>query len=279
MDTETLQKFRAEVIARKNLPTIPAVLSKILALVDSEGVNARDLVEVVEHDQALTGKILRLANSAFFGQSRRVATIPRAILLLGFSTVRNLTLGVTVWDTLSTGVAKKRLDDMWTHAVTVATAVKALAQTLRAADPDEAFAAGLLHDSGRLVLAGRFRQHYWDAFTGDAQTQPVDAVEQGAFGVDHAEVGGWLFEAWALPPMIVEAVRQHHAAEPPAGLPAVLAAANRLVALTDLVTGVVAPEGETVLAALAPVGITPALWQQTVATLRDSGVLEGSLGR
>jgi HD-like signal output (HDOD) protein len=279
MDTETLQKFRAEVISRKNLPTIPAVLSKILALVDSEGTNARDLVDVVEHDQALTGKILRLANSAFFGQSRRVATIPRAILLLGFSTVRNLTLGVTVWDTLAGGVAKQRLDEMWEHAVAVATGVKLLAQTLRSADPDEGFAAGLLHDSGRLVLAGRFRQHYWDAFKDDAAVQPVDVVEQGTFGVDHAEVGGWLFEAWALPPMIVEAVRQHHAPEPGAGLPALLAAGNRLVQATDLATGVLSPAGEAILPALASIGITPDLWHQTVVTLRDSGVLEGSLGR
>jgi HD-like signal output (HDOD) protein len=275
MDTETLQKFRAEVIARKNLPTIPAVLSKILALVDSEGTNARDLVDVVEHDQALTGKVLRLANSAFFGQSRRVATIPRAILLLGFSTVRNLTLGVTVWDTLAGGVAKQKLDAMWGHAVSVATAVKVLAQKLRAADPDESFAAGLLHDSGRLVLAGRFRQHYWDAFKGPAEAEPVDAVEQANFGVDHAEVGGWLFEAWSLPPMIVEAVRQHHAAEPAAGLPAVLAAANRLVRGADLTAGTLTPAGEAVLAAVAPLGITPELWRETLVAVRNSSGLGG----
>lgn len=275
MDTETLQKFRAEVIARKNLPTIPAVLSKILALVDSEGTNARDLVEVVEHDQALTGKVLRLANSAFFGQSRRVATIPRAILLLGFSTVRNLTLGVTVWDTLAGGVAKQKLDEMWGHAVSVATAVKILAQKLRAGDPDEGFAAGLLHDSGRLVLAGRFRQHYWDAFKGAADAEPVDVVERANFGVDHAEVGGWLFEAWALPSMIVEAVRQHHADEPAAGLPAVLAAGNRLVRASDPRAGTLTPTGEAVLASLAPLGITPELWREVLIAVHTSSALGG----
>src|SRR5439155_517380 len=90
MDEQAMQQFRAEVMARKNLPTIPTVLARILQLADAENTSGKELIAVVEHDQALTGKMLRLANSAFFGQSRRVATIPRAVVLLGFSTVRSL---------------------------------------------------------------------------------------------------------------------------------------------------------------------------------------------
>src|SRR5213594_728517 len=89
LDRGGRQRFRAEVIGRKNLPTIPAVLSQVLGLVEREDSSTRDLVDLIEHDQALTGKMLRLANSAFFGQSRRVATIPRAVMLLGFSTARS----------------------------------------------------------------------------------------------------------------------------------------------------------------------------------------------
>src|SRR5215468_1107751 len=144
MDQDALQQFRAEVVSRRNLPTIPIVLTRILALVDNDNANARELVAVVEHDQALATKVLRLANSAFFGQSRRVATIPRAILLLGFSTVRNLALGVKVWDTLAGGVAKKRLEDLWVHSVSVAVATKLLSARLCDGDPDEGFTAGLL---------------------------------------------------------------------------------------------------------------------------------------
>src|SRR5205085_11931869 len=129
------QEFRAEVIARKNLPTIPAVLSRIISLTEGDGGNGRQLVEVVEHDQALTSKILRLANSAFFGQSRRVATIPRAVILLGFSTVRNLALSVKVWEALGNGVSRARLEELWEHAVTVAIASRALTARLRVGDP------------------------------------------------------------------------------------------------------------------------------------------------
>src|SRR5207253_2312912 len=164
------------VISRKNLPTIPAVLARVLGLVDREDSSTRDLVDLIEHDQALTGKMLRLANSAFFGQSRRVATIPRAVMLLGFSTVRNLALGVKVWDTIAHGIPPAHLEELWTHAVMVAVASKVLGAKLCAGDPDEAFTAGLLHDVGRLVLAARFKDAYWTAAAGALEREAPRGV-------------------------------------------------------------------------------------------------------
>ncbi|MFN8545064.1 MAG: HDOD domain-containing protein [Candidatus Binatia bacterium] len=272
MDQESLQQFRAEVLARRNLPTIPAVLTRIITLVDGEMTNARHLVDVIERDQALTGKILRLANSAFFGQSRRVATIPRAILLLGFSTVRNLALGVKVWEALAGGVAKQRLEALWIHSVTVALATKLLAARLCDGDPDEAFTAGLLHDVGRLVIAVRFKDDYWKAIGEDvagasASGEPIDVVERATFGVDHAEVGGWLFEAWNLPAGIVEAVRHHHELDARPGIAGLLAIADRLVHATDVANGALRPDAEPVLALFAPRGVTPELWQAIIPEL------------
>jgi putative nucleotidyltransferase with HDIG domain len=278
MDEQAVQQFRAEVIARKNLPTIPTVLARILQLIDREGASGKELVEVIEHDQALTGKMLRLANSAFFGQSRRVATIPRAVVLLGFSTVRNLALGVKVWDTLSSGISRTRLEDLWMHSVAVAVATRTLAARLRVGDPDEAFTAGLLHDIGRLVLAMRFREQYWQAVGGTGESEPVEAIESSTFGVDHAEVGGWMLEAWSLPPTIVEAVRVHHGGLDRPGAPGLLAVANRLVSWTDLGSGALRPEAGLVFQATADRGITQAVWQDLVAELREGDEL-AALGR
>ena len=278
MDEQAVQQFRAEVIARKNLPTIPTVLAKILQLVDSESSNGKELITIIERDQALTGKMLRLANSAFFGQSRRVATIPRAVVLLGFSTVRNLALGVKVWDALGSGIARNRLEELWLHAVAVATATKAVAARLRAADPDEAFTAGLLHDVGRLVLAMRFRDEYWRSVGGAGEIEPVAAMETESLGIDHAEVGGWILEAWSLPPAIVEAVRLHHSTEPRVGLPALLATVDRLVAWTDLAAGTIRPEAEAFLDKTGGRGLTRALWEEIVTQLREGEEL-AALGR
>src|SRR5207253_5408230 len=159
----------------------------------------------------------------------RVATIPRAVMLLGFSTVRNLALGVKVWDAMAHGIPPERLEDLWTHAVMVAVASKVLAVKLAAGDPDEAFTAGLLHDVGRLVLATRFKDAYWTAAArADGAGSMID-VEQEVFGVHHAEVGGWLLEAWGLPPSIVEAARLHHATPDRPGATGLVAPANRPV--------------------------------------------------
>ncbi len=278
MDEQGVQQFRAEVIARKNLPTIPTVLARILQLVDAESASGKELIKVIENDQALTGKMLRLANSAFFGQTRKVATIPRAVVLLGFSTVRNLALGVKVWDALGTGIARNRLDELWAHAVTVAVATKAIAAQLRAGDPDEAFTAGLLHDVGRLVLAMRFREDYWRAVGGASEAGAVERTEATELGVDHAEVGGWILEAWSLPPSIVEAVRAHHAPESRPGVPGLLTVTDRLVAWTDLAAGALRPEAEALLAQSDDHGVTAALWQEVLVGLRDGGEVAALTG-
>jgi putative nucleotidyltransferase with HDIG domain len=269
MDELTVQQFRAEVIARKNLPTIPTVLTKILALADGEHASGRELVDVIEHDQALTAKLLRLSNSAFFGQSRKVSTIPRAVVLLGFSTVRNLALGVKVWESLGAGVSRDRQTELWAHAVAVAVAAKQLATRLRAGSPDEAFTAGLLHDVGRLVMAMRLREEYWTAVGGSGETQAVEALENATFGVDHAQVGAWLLEAWNLPAALVDAVRDHHTALARPGLAGLLAVTDRLIAFTDIASGTLRPEGEQVLHVASERGITPLLWSQVTEQLRD----------
>lgn len=275
-DADSVRRFRAEVVARRNLPTIPTVLAKILAIVGSDSASTRQLVEVIEKDQTLTAKLLRLANGAFFGQSRRVSTVPRAILLLGFSTVRNLALGVKVWDALGTGVSTDKLERLWEHSVIVALCARTLAGRLHACDPDEAFTSGLLHDIGRLVIASRFRAQYWQLAGPGVEPSPAD--EQGAFGVDHAEVGGWLLEAWRLPTTVVESVRLHHAASPRGDVPRLLAMTNRLVRATDIATSSPGPDFESVAGELESEGFAPSAWLDLVTELREGGAFEGAGG-
>jgi len=268
---EEIQHFRAEVIAQKNLPTIPVVLAKILQVCSNVDANSRHLITAIEEDQALTGKMLRLANSAFFGQSRRVATVPRAVILLGFSTVRNLALSVKVWDALGAGIARSRLEVLWDHSLACAVAAKALVAGLRAGDPDQAFTAGLLHDVGRLLLAMRFRDEYWKVVGGVGESELIDAVERKVFGVDHAEAGAWMLEAWALPPGIVESVRLHHDAPGRLTESRIVGLTDRLLGWTDLVTGEVGAQALELLEQMSEQGLTQEVWQVTLAQLRAGG--------
>jgi len=263
MTEQEVRQLRAEVIARRNLPTIPPVLARILQLCDGIDANTNDLIAVIERDQALTGKLLRLANSACFGQSRRVATIPRAVVLLGFTTVRNLTLGVKVWDALGSGVARPRLEELWTHSVACAVAARELTVRLQAGDPDEAFTAGLLLDVGRLALAVRFRDEYWKVVGGVAETEDMDAVEREAFGV-------------GLPPGIVEGVRLHHDEARRLAGPAILAVTDRLVACSDLASGEIGPRARELLELTSAQGLTREVWEATLARLGEDGTRTAS---
>jgi HD-like signal output (HDOD) protein len=124
----------------------------------------------------------------------------------------------------------------------------------------------------------RFRDDYWRAVGGAAESEPVAAMEAASLGIDHAEVGGWILEAWSLPPAIVEAVRLHHADEPRPGLPLLLRTIDRLVSWTELATGALRPEAEALLEKTAERGITRALWDETVIQLREGEEL-AALGR
>jgi putative nucleotidyltransferase with HDIG domain len=270
MDSTTLQQFRADVIARKSLPTIPPVLTGIIALIDDDRAGAKKLVDLIERDQALTARLLRLANSAFFGQARKVSTIPRAVLLLGFSTVRNLALGVKVWDTLGTGVSRKELEALWAHSVQVAALARMIARQQRQTNPDEAFTTGLLHDVGQLVLALRFKDLYWETARKATSTEHLPGLEQSTLGVDHAEVGSWLLEAWNLPALMVEAVRRHHDPEARTGLAGAIGAASRLVHRTNFQTGAVADDAAGILDA---VGLSKDQWEAAIAEIGRNAAL------
>jgi HD-like signal output (HDOD) protein len=246
MDATTLQQFRADVIARKSLPTIPPVLTGIIALIDDDRAGAKKLVELIERDQALTARLLRLANSAFFGQARKVSTIPRAVLLLGFSTVRNLALGVKVWDTLGTGVSRKELEALWTHAVQVAAAARVLARQQRQVNPDEAFTTGLLHDVGQLVLALRFKELYWETASKATSTEHRVGLEQSTLASTTPRWDRGCSRRGTFPPSWWKAVRRHHDTEAKTGLAGVIQISSRLAHRTDFGTGTVSDDGAAI---------------------------------
>jgi len=267
-----MARLRAQIINSKDLPTIPVLLARILAVVDGERSSTRDLVEVMQRDQVLTARVLRLANSGFFGFAREVSTLPRAIMILGFSTVRSLALGVKVWETF-VGHGGATLSELWEHSALVGAAARLIAQRVRAAEPEEVFTAGLLHDVGRVVLALRFPAEYSAVLaTGEARNAPpLEERERGTFGIDHAQAGAWLAETWALPAMIVEAAATHHrpiAAGAALRGPVIVNLANRLVHWTDLEGGAVGPDAESLLESLGASGLSLAAWVEIAAVLQ-----------
>ena len=138
----------------ENLPTLPSIAIEVNQLLQDYDTSIKKLSIVIENDQAISSKILKLVNSAFFGLGSKVGNIPHAITLLGFNTVRNAVISVSVIKVLSdiSDMADFKIGDLWTHSISVAVASKRLAETTRLHNPDDCFIGGLLHDIGKVVM-------------------------------------------------------------------------------------------------------------------------------
>ena len=207
-------EIRALLLNIKDLPTLPTVVARIFEVVGQEKSGARDLASVISHDQSISAKVLNLANSAFYGFSRRVRTIDQAVVLLGFNTVKGLALSASVFKTLSDiDIGEIAFDrrQFWIHAIACAVGAKLIARQLRWADTETPFVAGVLHDVGKVVMDGYLHDLYVDVvIRASFEEKPVYQIEKEELHLDHAEVGGWLTERWHFPDELVDPIRYHH---------------------------------------------------------------------
>jgi len=210
MDVVHLRKVTEAMVA---LPTLPLVASRLLeSIADPEAASSEEIGAVIALDPALTARTLKLANSDFYGFPRKVGTVDLAVVVLGPDTIRDLVLGAAVFQTLDP--SRKTLTGLWSHSLACGVAARALADRIRYRLESEAFAAGMLHDIGKVAL----RQTYPDRFDAAValvreQGISMSVAERGVLGSDHAEVGGWLAERWGLPGDLVEAIACHHRPE------------------------------------------------------------------
>ena len=264
--TATFERIYRELMAVDQLPSAPEVAQKMLVMVSRDDVSAHDLSKLIGCDQALTARLLRLANSAFFAIRSKVTTIPQAVTLLGFARVRDLLLGLSVWEALAgtSAAAPRHRHEMWVHTVTVAAAAKMLAERNRR-DGAEAFAAGLLHDVGKLVLGVRLGDTYWTMLEeADEHGESAAAVEEASFGCHHGIVGAWLMQLWQLPATLVDAVALHHDPLERAfglDLPTILGIADKLVRVTDPAIGIAREETLAEVHAFAPDVLETEQWR------------------
>ena len=227
----------------EELPPLPAVAARVLALADDERASALDLAQVIATDQALTAKLIRISNSAFYGFARRISSVREAVVVLGFRQVRQVALSTSLMNAfrLPPSVSDAfDIDLFWGHSVVVAVAAEAIAKRTRAGRPEDAFTAGILHDVGRLVLCLLEPDEFREAVTlARDLRQPLDETERLVLGLSHAAVGRALAERWKFPAHLVDAIELHSEPLVPErdGIAGAVAQADRLANHYGLLCG------------------------------------------
>lgn len=200
----------------EDLPVLPHIGMEILNLIEDKYSVPADFEMIIESDQVLTLKILKMANSAYYGYPREIINIKDAVVILGLDTLKSLVLSLLTRQMLSRDLDSYGLkkSELWGHSLAVGMIARSIAKKLKKSNLEKYFVAGLLHDVGKILLDMSLKDY------GDKIKMQINEggltfceAENMLTGVDHALVGSKLMEIWNLPKFLVGAVKFHHSSK------------------------------------------------------------------
>ncbi len=196
----------------ESLPSMPDAAAKILSMLEDPNVTASEVEATIKFDAGLTGNILKLVNSAYFGLATEVGSVKRAIVLLGLKRLVQIVMTSCVNALMDKQVMGYDLPpgELWRHSVAVSVAAEGLVKELNISAPEEIFTAALLHDVGKLILGKFVKEDIQEIEHKTSEGISFQAAEHDVLGADHAEIGAYILNSWSLPKEIVNAVRWHH---------------------------------------------------------------------
>ena len=254
--------------------SLPEITTRIVQVVEDPRATAHDMHDIIRTDPALAAKILRVVNSAFYGLPSQVASLERAILLLGLSAVKNIALAASLSRLFSAAAVAEQFAarDLWRHCVAVGVCSRLLANAANGIQADEAFVAGLVHDMGLIMIQQLFPAKLkMVAAQCHASAQSFCSLEQVVIGADHQAFGATLAAKWRFPAGLYHAIAYHH--EPLALQPenrklaAIVYAADTLCGCERYGFWLTAQGQELADAVLQPVAIVPEFLERVAAEL------------
>ena len=211
MSDNKIEKKLSEI---KDLPTLPVIAMELNSMLQDTKSSADNVSSIIEKDQAIATKVLKLINSAFFGVRSQVTNINDAVVLLGFNSIRNIVLSVSVIKAFSKSSAGDKFDisDFWKHSIAVAITSKYISGNSGIGEPEDCFTGGLLHDIGKIILAQYFTDLFFQIINDmDTENLPFSKAEKKyTGGMGHAKIGAFLTEKWKFPLNLTETIKQHH---------------------------------------------------------------------
>jgi putative nucleotidyltransferase with HDIG domain len=192
-----------------DIPSLPTVAMKALELINDDGSSINELEKIISQDQSFSARLLRIANSPYYGMNRRIDTISSGVMLIGFNTMKSLVVAASLKDMhRKFGLFEQKL---WEHSLGVSVGSSLLAKITKMVQPEEALVAGLIHDVGKTILNNSIP----DKYTLVSQKVYEEGllfkdVEAEMLGYNHCDVGGLIARKWKLPKNLEIVIEYHH---------------------------------------------------------------------
>jgi putative nucleotidyltransferase with HDIG domain len=217
-----------------DIPSLPTVAMKALELINDDGASINELEKIISQDQSFSARLLRIANSPYYGMNRRIDTISGGVMLIGFNTMKSLVVAASLKDMhRKFGLFEQKL---WEHSLGVSVASSLIAKVTKMVQPEEALVAGLIHDVGKTILNNSLPDKY------TLVSQKV--YEEGAFfkdveaeflGYTHCDVGGLIARKWKLPKNLEIVIEYHHTESLPVFEDSAFEALCQIVSVADAI--------------------------------------------
>jgi len=210
------KELRTKIECIANVPTLPEIVRRVMRIVHEPTTSAKDVAFIIGQDLALSAKVLRLANSAFYGIPRSITSINNAVVVLGFKVISTIVLGLTVFDMFPRDKKSALFNRtaFWRHCTSCGAISRFLVEQMTMFfpfDAEEAFCAGLLHDIGKVVMEQYLHDDFHKALRfAKSNKMSLFEAEKESLGYTHTEVAGWLTSKWELPANLVAPLVFHH---------------------------------------------------------------------
>jgi putative nucleotidyltransferase with HDIG domain len=206
--------LKDQIVAKiSSFPTLPAMVNRLLRVVNNPEAGSAEIAKIIQYDPALTANVLKAANSAFLGFRSPVNSIPEAAFRLGTRWIYQIAVSSLIYSNLKKPVPGYELGEekLWKHSLSVALMAESLCAHLRIRDAGTIYTGALLHDIGKIVL-GEFLASRFGEIQAivDERKVPFEKAEEEIMGIDHAELGAMIAESWRFPEIIVDCIRYHH---------------------------------------------------------------------
>ena len=215
-----MEKTEMMINARKlfngvtDLPAIPVIVSKVIALLDKQDSDPNTIADLILSDQVLAARVIRIVNSPLYRTKGEIVSVKRALLFIGFNKIREMILTSYFVEGFNKQAQSFDMRSFWTHSFSVGAISRHIAQQIRYSDIEKAYLVGILHDIGKVFLVHYRKEEYGKMLNGIKNTSftTVEA-EASYFGTTHCEIGHCLAQCWNFPPSYSDVISHHHHVE------------------------------------------------------------------